>query len=111
MQHLGLTKDDSVLCITSAGDNALHCASFRFPLSARSKLTWVEPLADALAGPPGQQPKRIHAVDMNPCQGHLLELKLASFCALDYEDFWLVCRAASSQDYHRLTTTPSTDVR
>lgn len=25
MQHLGLTKDDSILCITSAGDNALHC--------------------------------------------------------------------------------------
>lgn len=25
MQHLGLTSEDSVLCITSAGDNALHC--------------------------------------------------------------------------------------
>ena len=27
---------------------------------------------------------------MNPCQGHLLELKLASICALDYEDHWML---------------------
>ncbi|SCV73196.1 BQ2448_7121 [Microbotryum intermedium] len=67
MEHLRLTKDDSLLCITSAGDNALHYA---------------------IAVQLGQQPKRIHAVDMNPCQGHLLELKLASICALDYEDHW-----------------------
>lgn len=44
MQHLELTHDDSVLCITSAGDNALHYAI-------------------------AAQPKRIHAADMNPCQG------------------------------------------
>ncbi|SGY13011.1 BQ5605_C043g12060 [Microbotryum silenes-dioicae] len=67
MKYLKPTKDDSILCITSAGDNALHYA---------------------IAGEPGQQPRRIHAVDMNPCQGHLLELKLASICALDYEDHW-----------------------
>lgn len=28
MQHLGLTSEDSLLCITSAGDNALHCEYF-----------------------------------------------------------------------------------
>lgn len=33
----------------------------------------------------------ISCVDMNPCQGHLLELKLASIRALEYEDHWKVC--------------------
>jgi betaine lipid synthase len=41
MKYLGLTKDSSILCISSAGDNALHYA--------------------IAAGP-----KRIHCVDMNP---------------------------------------------
>jgi betaine lipid synthase len=63
MQHLELTKDDSILCITSAGDNALHYAI-------------------------AAEPQRIHCVDMNACQGHLLELKLACIAALDYDEFW-----------------------
>ncbi|KAL0575596.1 hypothetical protein V5O48_006381 [Marasmius crinis-equi] len=63
MMHLNLTKDDSMLVITSAGDNALHYA-----LSAA--------------------PSRIHCVDMNPCQGHLMELKLAAIKALEYDDFF-----------------------
>ncbi|KAI7864223.1 uncharacterized protein EV154DRAFT_541102 [Mucor mucedo] len=33
-------------------------------------------------------PKRIHCIDMNPCQNHLLELKLASIASLEYKDFW-----------------------
>lgn len=41
MRYLNLTKDDSMLIITSAGDNALHYAV-------------------------KAQPKRIHCVDMNP---------------------------------------------
>ncbi|GAA6063494.1 hypothetical protein JCM10212_004453 [Sporobolomyces blumeae] len=65
MEHLNLTEQDSVLCITSAGDNALHYA---------------------IAG----KPRRIHTVDFNPCQGHLLELKLACINALEYEDFWMM---------------------
>jgi len=52
-----------MLVITSAGDNALHYAI-------------------------AAQPRRIHCVDMNPCQGHLLELKLASLLSLNYEDFF-----------------------
>lgn len=36
------------------------------------------------------QVKRIHAIDMNPAQGHLLELKLAAISTLPYEDFWKV---------------------
>ncbi|KAI7890506.1 uncharacterized protein EV154DRAFT_511178, partial [Mucor mucedo] len=32
--------------------------------------------------------QRIHCIDMNPCQNHLLELKLASIASLEYKDFW-----------------------
>ncbi|KOS14515.1 hypothetical protein Malapachy_1139 [Malassezia pachydermatis] len=63
MEHLDLGPEDSILCITSAGDNALHYAATA-------------------------KPRRIHAVDMNPCQGHLLELKLAAISTLDYPTFW-----------------------
>lgn len=61
-QLLQITKDDIILTITSAGDNIL----------------------DYLL----EQPKRIHAVDLNPNQNHLLELKVAAFTALPYEDCW-----------------------
>ncbi|KAJ7680239.1 hypothetical protein DFH06DRAFT_408282 [Mycena polygramma] len=63
MKHLQLSSEDSMFVITSAGDNALHYA--------------------VAAGP-----QRIHCVDMNPCQGHLLELKLAGIQCLEYQDFF-----------------------
>lgn len=63
IKHMNTQPTDSVLCITSAGDNALHYA-----IAAK--------------------PQRIHAVDMNPCQGHVLELKLAAITSLTYEEFW-----------------------
>jgi len=63
MKHLNLGPNDSMLVITSAGDNALHYAI-------------------------AAQPRRIHCVDMNPCQGHLLELKLAALLTLGYDDFF-----------------------
>ncbi len=59
---LKINEDDVVLAITSAGDNIL---------------------AYALDGP-----KRIHAVDLNPTQNHLLELKIAAFASLEYADVW-----------------------
>ncbi|KAJ5791024.1 uncharacterized protein N7518_008035 [Penicillium psychrosexuale] len=59
---LNLGPDDVVLAITSAGDNILSYAT--------------------------KSPARIHAVDLNPTQNHLLELKVASYMALPYEDFW-----------------------
>ena len=59
---LGLTRDDVVLVITSAGCNALDYALLA--------------------------PRRIHAVDANPRQTALLELKLAGVRALDFEDFF-----------------------
>ncbi|KAI1342775.1 hypothetical protein F5Y15DRAFT_268700 [Xylariaceae sp. FL0016] len=61
---LGLKSDDVVLAITSAGDNILSYAL--------------------------QSPARIHAVDLNPTQNHLLELKVAAYCSLNHEDFWKI---------------------
>lgn len=63
---LKLTPDDVVLAITSAGDNLLSY------------------IIDA-------SPKRVHAVDLNPSQNHLLELKLSCFsAALPYNDIWQI---------------------
>ncbi|KAJ3471491.1 hypothetical protein MRS44_001590 [Fusarium solani] len=61
---LKLGADDKVLAITSAGDNILSYLL--------------------------QSPARVHAVDLNPTQNHLLELKAASYTALPYEDFWKI---------------------
>ncbi len=58
----GLKPKDRVLVITSAGCNALDYL---------------------LAGVAG-----VHAVDMNPIQNSLLELKKAAIKVLDYDDFW-----------------------
>ncbi len=57
-----LTPDDDVLVITSAGCNALDYV---------------------LAGP-----RSVHAVDMNPRQNALLELKLAAIGRLEFDDFF-----------------------
>jgi S-adenosylmethionine-diacylglycerol 3-amino-3-carboxypropyl transferase len=59
---LELGADDTVLVITSAGCNALDYAL--------------------------SEPKHVFAVDMNPRQNALLELKLAGIKGLDYEDFF-----------------------
>ncbi|KAI5964573.1 uncharacterized protein KGF55_001642 [Candida pseudojiufengensis] len=61
---LNFSSNDTVLAITSAGDNILSYATLPDP------------------------PKRIHAVDLNPCQNHLLELKLACFRVLNQEQIW-----------------------
>ena len=61
-QLLNINKDDVILAITSAGDNIL----------------------DYLL----ESPRRIHAVDLNPNQNHLLELKIAAFTALPHSDIW-----------------------
>lgn len=62
---LNLTSKDTVLAITSAGDNILSYAALG-----------------------SNAPKRIHGVDLNPCQGHLVELKLAALTALSHEETW-----------------------
>lgn len=61
---LALTPRDNVLVITSAGCNALDYA---------------------LAGP-----NHVYAVDMNPRQNALLDLKLAGIRGLEYEDFFRI---------------------
>ncbi len=61
-EALDLGPEDSILVITSAGCNALDYA---------------------LAGP-----RHVYAVDMNPRQNALLELKLAGIRNLDYETFF-----------------------
>lgn len=61
---LKFNGDETVLAITSAGDNILDYACLPNP------------------------PKRIHAVDLNPAQNHLLELKLAAFKCLKQKQIW-----------------------
>ena len=63
-EAMQLTRDDTVLMITSAGCNALDYA---------------------LEGP-----QRIHAVDANPRQGALLELKIAGIRRLSHDDFFSI---------------------
>lgn len=73
---LKLTSHDVVLAITSAGDNILSYA---------------------LASP-----ARIHAVDLNPNQNHLLELKVAAFSALPYSDFWKLFGEGKHPNFRQL---------
>ncbi|ROW07858.1 hypothetical protein VMCG_03487 [Cytospora schulzeri] len=73
---LNLSSDDVVLAICSAGDNILSYVS--------------------------QTPARVHAVDMNPTQCHLLELKVASYVALPYADFWKIFGEGKHPDFRQL---------
>ena len=61
-QALNLSHDDRVMVITSAGCNALDYAL--------------------------DEPERIDAVDLNPLQNALLDLKIACIRTLDYEQFF-----------------------
>jgi S-adenosylmethionine-diacylglycerol 3-amino-3-carboxypropyl transferase len=70
---LNLGPDDTLLVITSAGCNALDYA---------------------LVGP-----KRIYAVDMNPRQNALLELKLAGIRHLDFERFFALFGKGRLEDW------------
>lgn len=73
---LKITSDDVILALTSAGDNILSYAL--------------------------ERPKRIHAVDLNPAQNHLLELKVAAFRGLDYQNFWKMFGEGKHDDFHKL---------
>ncbi|CAG8691543.1 27269_t:CDS:2 [Gigaspora margarita] len=80
MKVLDLNENDSMFVITSAGDNLLEYA-----LRAN--------------------PKRIHCVDLNPCQNHLLELKLAGISALNYKDFWSLFGKGKHPQFEHLLDT------
>ncbi len=73
---LKLGADDVVLAITSAGDNILSYAM--------------------------RSPAKIHAIDLNPTQNHLLELKAASYTALPYADFWKIFGEGKHPEFRSL---------
>lgn len=76
MRLLKPTSNDVVLAIGSAGDNILA-----FCL---------------------ENCRRVHAVDLNPSQNHLLELKVAAFTALGYQDVWKLFGEGKHADFHDL---------
>lgn len=76
---LNIGPDDKILAITSAGDNILSYLA--------------------------QSPARVHAVDLNPTQNHLLELKAAAYTALPYEDFWMLFGDGRHPDFRKILIT------
>ena len=75
-QLLNINSSDVILTITSAGDNILD-----YMLEA---------------------PRRIHAVDLNPNQNHLLELKIAAFTCLPHADVWQLFGEGRHPDFRAL---------
>lgn len=73
---LELGKEDTIVVITSAGCNALDYAL--------------------------DEPKAIFAVDMNPRQNALLELKIAAIRELDYETFWQLFGEGHLEGFRRV---------
>ncbi|KAJ1707908.1 Protein of unknown function DUF3419 [Aspergillus oryzae] len=73
---LNIQRDDVILAITSAGDNILDYLQ--------------------------KSPRRVHAVDLNPNQNHLLELKVASFIALGHRDVWKIFGEGKHSDFRQL---------
>ncbi|KAK6524357.1 hypothetical protein TWF281_011265 [Arthrobotrys megalospora] len=79
LRILNINSEDEILAITSAGDNILGYVL--------------------------ENPKRIHAVDLNPNQNHLLELKLAAFTALPYRDVWRLFGKGKHHNFRELLIT------
>ena len=75
---LKFSSQDTVLAITSAGDNILAYACLPDP------------------------PRKIHAVDLNPCQNHLLELKLAAFKSLSKDQIWQMFGEGRIKNFRKL---------
>jgi S-adenosylmethionine-diacylglycerol 3-amino-3-carboxypropyl transferase len=88
-QVLAITPDDILVTIASAGDNVL---------------------AIALDGP-----KQIFAVDLNPTQIFLLQIKIVAAQHLNYEDFWRLFSLdpvpGISETYHVLRSHLGPDAR
>lgn len=73
---LNIGPDDVILAITSAGDNILDYLQ--------------------------KNPRRVHAVDLNPNQNHLLELKVASYIALGHRDMWKIFGDGKHSEFREL---------
>jgi betaine lipid synthase len=71
MRHLELGSDDSMLVITSAGDNALHYAIAAQPKTV-SRDAYIHVIAKHVR-------LQIHCVDMNPWYARLPHLLFISF--------------------------------
>jgi len=83
-EALRIQRDDTLLVITSAGCNVLDYAL--------------------------ENPRRIHAIDMNPKQNALLELKIAGIKHLEYEEFFQIFgrgRIAEFKDIYRARLRPA----
>lgn len=77
---LNITDSDSILAISSAGDNILDYLLSR--------------------------PRRVHAVDLNPNQNHLLELKVACFAAgLPHSTVWSLFGEGKHAEFQNLLIT------
>lgn len=77
---LEIGPEDRIVVITSAGCNALDYAL--------------------------QEPAKINAVDMNPRQNALLELKVAGIKALEYEDFFQIFGRGHHDEFRKLLDGP-----
>jgi betaine lipid synthase len=80
LKFLDLQKEDHMFVITSGGCNVLEYAT-------------------------KVGPERIHSVDLNPCQNHMLELKLAGLSELCYDDFWRLFGDGYINDFSTLLDT------
>jgi betaine lipid synthase len=80
LEFLDLKKQDKMFVITSGGCNVLEYA--------------------IQVGP-----QRIHSVDLNPCQNHMLELKLAALSSLNYDDYWKLLGEGFIQHFDLLLDT------
>jgi S-adenosylmethionine-diacylglycerol 3-amino-3-carboxypropyl transferase len=72
---MDLTEDDTVVVLTSAGCNAIEYAL--------------------------DSPKQVHAVDVNPRQNALLELKIAGIKGLDYDRFFQLFGEGQLADFEQ----------
>ena len=73
---LSIRSTDVILAPTDTGDNILSFAL--------------------------QKPKFIYAVDPSPLQNHLLELKVAAFRALGYDDVWILLGEGRAANFRTL---------
>ncbi|KAJ1565700.1 hypothetical protein HK096_000037 [Nowakowskiella sp. JEL0078] len=80
LDFMNLKPTDKMLTITSGGCNILEYA--------------------VQVGP-----ARIHAVDLNPCQNNMLELKMAGISTLQYQEFWRLFGEGSPTNFATLLDT------
>ena len=79
LDYFDLRKDDNVLLITSGGCNALEYLI--------------------------NKPITLQCVDLNPCQNHLFELKLAAIKSLSHQDLWQLLGVGHHGDFRTLLNT------